>query len=429
VAFLVHRWLFKPGFKGSIGSRKEMLVDDLGNLDSIFEKARFILRKLPAWMMPAGFNWKKHDNFCQLVNPANGATITGEAGDNMGRGGRSSVYIVDEAAFIERPLKVDSAISQNSNVLIYVSTANGTGNPFYAKRMSGEWRVFTFHWRDDPRKDQAWYEEQKRKLDPIIVAQEIDIDYTASQEGIIIPRGWLEGCTGRPLYKAERGAIAIGVDIAEEGNDNSAVVIREGRNILHAEEWHGHDTVGSVNELARIGNEWQKKLAPGHKLYFFIDKIGVGSGVVAGLNEHIRQQKKADPPVNLPWVVVPVHVGEESPDERCRNLKAALWWRCREWFDGQEPAISTEIPRSIRDKLINQLSVVTYQIKERGLIEIEPKTSLKKRGVKSPDMADALIHTFKWEAMKPKGEETADEYYERKRREKQSRGDGSWMSN
>ena len=436
VAFLVHRWLFRSGFSGGVGSRKESLVDEIGNPDSIFEKARIILRHLPKWMLPKGFNWKRHDSFCKLINPANGSTITGEAGDNMGRGGRKSIYFIDESAFIERPLKVDAAISQNTNVPIHVSTANGTGNPFYVKRNGGEWRVFTFSWRDDPRKSEEWYAEQKRLLDPIIIAQEIDIDYKASQEGVIIPRGWLDSCIGRPLYEMERGAIALGVDIAEKGHDSSSVAAREGRNILHVEEWQGHDTEESKDRLIVVGKLLTKRLGKGHRLYFFIDTIGVGSGVANSLsryiNEHNRrcELRQKDPDTGktltdadiLPWVVVRVHVGESSTDARFKNLKAQLWWRCREWVDEKEPAFSPDIKRADRDKLINQLSVVGYEIGERGLIEIESKRSLKKRGVKSPDMADALVHTFKWEAMKPEPETLYTRY------QNANRGDGTWMA-
>jgi Pyruvate/2-oxoacid:ferredoxin oxidoreductase delta subunit len=86
-----------------------------------------------------------------------GASITGEGGDNIGRGGRSSVYFVDEAAFVERPALVDRALSQTTRVRDRRETPNGPGNGFAEKRFSGRLPVFTFHWRDDPRKDEAWY--------------------------------------------------------------------------------------------------------------------------------------------------------------------------------------------------------------------------------------------------------------------------------
>lgn len=81
-------WLFVSGTSVGFGSRKEMLVDRLGDPDSIFEKMRILLRNLPARLLPDGFSGVEHSHFMWIVNPVNNATITGEAGDNIGRGGR-----------------------------------------------------------------------------------------------------------------------------------------------------------------------------------------------------------------------------------------------------------------------------------------------------------------------------------------------------
>ena len=98
----LHKWLFRPGWKITFGANKAHLVDELKNPDSIFEKLRILLDSLPTWMLPYGFDRAKHSNLRRLVNPRNLNTITGEGGDQMGRGGRASVYFLDEAAFVER---------------------------------------------------------------------------------------------------------------------------------------------------------------------------------------------------------------------------------------------------------------------------------------------------------------------------------------
>ena len=116
-AFAVWVWLFKPGAAIGFGSRKLELVDKIGDPKCIFEKIRTIINNLPAWLLQvkaAGYDPKQHDNFCKIVNPGNRATITGEGGDEIGRGGRTTLYFVDEAAFLPRPLMVDQALSANS---------------------------------------------------------------------------------------------------------------------------------------------------------------------------------------------------------------------------------------------------------------------------------------------------------------------------
>jgi hypothetical protein len=66
-------------------------------------------------------------------------------------------------------------------------------NPFARRRHGGKVSVFSFHWRDDPRKDQEWYNKKCHDLDdPVVIAQEIDLDYSASLEGVLIPSKWVQ---------------------------------------------------------------------------------------------------------------------------------------------------------------------------------------------------------------------------------------------
>ena len=130
LGFFLHRWLFVEGFAGGVGSRKEELVDKKGDPKTLFHKFRDMFSKMPDWMKPKGFVEKVHDNYMRIINPDNGATITGEAGDNIGRGGRTTMYFLDEWAFVERQEAVDAAISQNTNVHIKGSTPNGIGDRF-----------------------------------------------------------------------------------------------------------------------------------------------------------------------------------------------------------------------------------------------------------------------------------------------------------
>ena len=175
--FAVWAWRFIPGVKIGFGSNKEVKVDRLGDMDSLFEKLRTMIMDLPAEFLPVGYKHREHSHFMKLLNPETGGSITGEAGVNIGRGGRCTLYFVDEAAHLEQPEKIDASLSANTNVRIDVSSVNGMGNPFYRKRHNGSVEVFVFDWRQDPRKDEEWYAKQEKKLEPHILAQEVDRDY------------------------------------------------------------------------------------------------------------------------------------------------------------------------------------------------------------------------------------------------------------
>ena len=185
--------LFNDGLVIGFGSRKLELVDQLGVPKSLLEKVRMFLSNIPTEYLRS-WDVRKHAPSGRIMFPDTGSIITGEGGDEIGRGDRASIYFLDEAAFLEHPEKAEAALSATTNCLIEVSTPNGSANPFHNKRFSGTVSVFTFHWRQDPRKSLEWYEEQKRNLDPVTVAQEIDIDYKASVPNQLLPADWCNAC-------------------------------------------------------------------------------------------------------------------------------------------------------------------------------------------------------------------------------------------
>jgi phage terminase large subunit len=394
VAYSLHGWLFRPGFAAGFGSRKLDLVDKRGDPDCIFEKLRFLLDNLPGWMRPAGFDPKRHDNEARFVNPASGATITGEGGDQIGRGGRKTIYFVDEAAFLEHPESIERSLSQTTRCRIDVSTPNGPGNPFARKRFSGKLPVFTFHWRDDPRKGEAWYAGFKSKHDPVTVAQEADIDYSASVEGICIPAAWVRAAINLSL--PESGKTVCGLDIADEGKAKSVLIPRRGPVASRPIAW------GQTNTTETAWKARDHAIAAGAAAVCY-DSIGVGAGVKG------TWQTSEKP---LPFLTFAVNVGEspsesvwpdgQSSKEKFLNLRAEIWWKLRARFERSyeyrelgvrhEPASMISIPDD--PDLIAELSLPLVFRTDTGKIKLESKDAMRKRGVKSPDYGDSLALAF-----------------------------------
>ena len=208
VGVTVHLWLFWPGAAIGWGSRKEQLVDKIGDPDSIFEKIRLVIRGLPKEFWPRDFDIEKHASYMKIINLETGATITGEAGNNIGRGGRKLIYFKDESAHYERPEKIEAALADNTRVQIDISSVNGLGHVFHRRRESGvEWhkgrdcppgqtRIFVMDWSDHPAKTQDWYDTRKAKADAEglghVFAQEVDRNYAASVDGVIIAAEWVK---------------------------------------------------------------------------------------------------------------------------------------------------------------------------------------------------------------------------------------------
>ena len=392
MAFSLWLFLFHEGSKVSFGSRKEALVDRVGDPDSIFEKGRILLRYLPKIILPTGFEIDKHCTFMKFVNPFNNSTITGEAGDNIGRGGRSSIYFKDESAFYERPLLIESALSQNSDVKIDMSTPNGAGNPYYHKRHGGKIPVFVFDWRDDPRKSEKWYAEQKEKLDPIIVAQEIDRDYFTSTENICIANEYLQAAINFEMEGIDSGEIVAGLDVADEGGDENCLYIRKGMKAFKIWFWKEGNTTQSARKAAFICKENNCNI-------LMYDNIGVGAGVKGELSNK-----------EFEWLTAIGVCTGESPtrgnycegkknSDMFANLKAQLWWLMRrriertyEHKNKVKEYKSDELISLINDKQsITELCQPKYKFTGGGKILIESKKDMRTRGIKSPNRADAII--------------------------------------
>lgn len=396
VAFAVWMFLFQKGSKVGFGSRKEALVDKIGDPDCIFEKIRMFINFLPGFLKP-----ECEVPFMKAINSSNGASITGEAGDNIGRGGRSSIYFKDESAFYERPLKIDAALSQNSDVKIDVSTPNGIGNPFYNKRIGGKIAVFTFNWRDDPRKDDAWYKKQVDTLDPIIVAQEIDIDYKASIEGIIFPAEYVRAAVKYNPGEAGLGPKRAGLDVADEGGDENCYVPIEGIVVGRPEAWKKGDTAFTTDKAYNLAYLQDVEIVN-------YDSIGVGAGVKASY-----RKLKENPKIKGDIKFIPVNVGvtklkglyEDGPKKNkdmFLNLKAQIHWEFRRRLEktyevvelGKDHPVEELVSLPNDPELIAEMSILTFTVAENGKIRVESKQSLKSRGVKSPNRLEATLLAF-----------------------------------
>ena len=185
-AFFAWCLLFKEGFAGTIGSRKESEVDDQ-TLHSFIPKIAFIIEKLPYWMRGA-FDKKKNRSYMKISHPDTGSFIRGEGGDNMGRGGRSTLFFADEFAFVPRSSTVMEAISQNTDVPIFGSTPNGKGNEFARIYFDKKVKSVSIPYSKHPHKDEVWFKKQQVLMTEEQIAQELLCSFTKSVKGRVFPQ-------------------------------------------------------------------------------------------------------------------------------------------------------------------------------------------------------------------------------------------------
>ena len=432
--YSVWRWLFIKNDAIGWGSRKEMLVDKPGDPDSIFEKIRLMLKRLPRIWLPAGFSWGRNSTYMKLLNPENGAIIAGEAGDNIGRGGRRSCYFLDEASHLERPEKVEAALGDNTNVRIDISSVNGVGNVFHRRRENGViWspeitsypfgfvRVFVADWRDHPLKTQEWYDARKARYEregmAHIFAQEVDRNYAAAVSNTVIPYQWVEASIDAHIklpwfaeaLEAHKDDWYAGLDVADEGNDRNALTLRQWVIWREVQEWGERDPGISARKAVLACREHKGHISCQY------DCIGVGSGVKTEYNRLTTDEGviSAHEIPFIPWNagasvlnpfdrIIPDDNESLQNKDFFDNLKAQAWWSIRTRFYKTFKAV-TEGVRYNPDELISIDSRITLleQLKKeliqptvghssrlKLLIEKKPD------GMRSPNLADSGVMAF-----------------------------------
>lgn len=202
LAYIVHHWLFEPGFHVLLGSRKEEMVDNFTE-KSLFGRLEYIIRRLPGWLLPKGFNMKKHRRERRIINPENGNEITGEATNkDFGRQGRYSMVFFDEAAMWDNLNLSWGSASASTPTRIAVSTPNRAHpqNYFYYLRNEVVKNVLTLPWDLHPLHDEAEWQVVLEKSTPEEILHEYQISYVVSSSGLVFP-SWKDVPKGHYPYQ------------------------------------------------------------------------------------------------------------------------------------------------------------------------------------------------------------------------------------
>lgn len=247
-------------------------------------------------------------------------------------------------------------------------------------------------------------------------------------EKVIIKRSWVNAAIDAhiKLKIKPKGQKIIAFDVADDGEDSNATVYRHGSVVLDLDLWHA-----SEDELIKSSKRAYTH-ALKHKALLRYDCIGVGAYVGSKVKEMNdgRKEKQKDCYVvkcekfDANGSVVngdkPYIENEENEEiilnsDFFSNKKAQAWWIVAQRFyktylavENGEPFEEDEIIslssnlENLED-LITELSTPKQDRDANGRVKVESKQDLKKRKVKSPNMADAIIMAFAPEETKSVG--------------------------
>lgn len=180
---------FISGWSSLYGSYKEDYVDSKGDMDSHFERLRFFLNKLPYWLLPQDMT----DTYMNISSQESHCSVTGDAGQNFGTGGRRKFIVLDEFALWQNDKKAYRKTKDIARCRIFGGTPEGKYNVYgQVMTKTGDYADLDvvrirLHWTLHPKKDLEWYEHQKKTRTPLDIAKELDISYEDSVTGAVYP--------------------------------------------------------------------------------------------------------------------------------------------------------------------------------------------------------------------------------------------------
>lgn len=198
----------------------------------------------------------------------------------------------------------------------------------------------------------------------------------------LISLAWLEAAKARPAAYSDRGGDVIaGVDVAGPGKDETVVYVRQGPRVLEIQAFADADSRGRVLQALQPWLHKQLKRVN-------VDSAGDGHYFTAHLRDHLPKVVEVNGiNVGASATDTPDKDGQDATDQFA-NLKAELYWHLREQFKSGMVSGLTD------QTTISQLASLQWAPNNRGKTEIERKEVAAKRGVKSPDRAEALMLCF-----------------------------------
>lgn len=264
------------------------------------------------------------------------------------------------------------ALADRHGFAVFIGTPKGR-NWFYEQFRRAEkdegWFTMVLKASESGLLDAAEIAEMTKDMPPAVIAQEMECSFEAPNAVQFIDGALVDAARARKIDRPN-GARVMGVDVARFGDDRSVILVRTDA-VEYVRVFKGIDT----QQLAALVAEEAKIFRPDA---VFVDGAGVGGGVV----DRLRM---------LGHRVFEVQAGGRPNDkERYLNKRAEMWGVMRDWLKDRGSLAMTEHANELADDLVSP----QYSYDNAGRIVLEKKEDMKKRGLPSPDLGDALALTF-----------------------------------
>ena len=320
----------------------------------------------------------------------------------LSEAGGSLMFVIEEASGVPDNIFEVAEGTLSSHRIRLLMVGNPTKNSgFFARSHTKDRSLYTtlhFACKDSPLADEKYRENLVRKYgeDSNVVRVRADGEFPKQDDDVLIPLEHAEAALERDFVEPY-GKKILGVDVARFGDDRTTFIVRQGRCILHVEVHSKQDTMETTGQTIDLARRFGVD-------DINVDVIGVGSGVV----DRLKEQGVACTGVNVADAAslrpkTSDRFANLTPDDKFgrqdmvpRIMRDYLWLEMKDWFADEEPILCYEGVswKDHAQDLAGEVASVKYKFDSSGKITVEPKDDMKKRGLRSPDLADALALTF-----------------------------------
>lgn len=240
--------------------------------------------------------------------------------------------------------------------------------------------------RVDPKEIQKWLDISGGNVDGYEYRIRILGEFPMAGKNQFINLNHIKPCFKRPFYEEQNRVHTLGLDPATSGGDDIALVHRWGSNIMAIKIWQEADT----RQIAYQVKDWLASEGSKYEFDFLaVDAIGDGKGVYDSLDEMLRNKEIK----NVKFISQFKSSNESPIKEEYDRMRDYVWAKMRNWFINDAPHFPEHLTSEC-ETLREELIALTSDFTTYGKLKLESKKDLRKRGVKSPNIADALSMTF-----------------------------------
>jgi len=269
-----------------------------------------------------------------------------------------------------------SMSGENAHTILLGNPTRGSGL-FYMTHtsLSGTWRTRRVSCLDSPRVSAEYVQEQKDKYGEDSNAYRVRVlgEFPRSDDDTVISLDLAESAMGRDVVS--EAPEVWGLDVARFGGDRTALAKRRGTIVTSVRTWKNLDLMQTTGAIVA-----EYRTAEKRPTVILVDSIGLGGGVVDRLRE-----------LELP--VRGINVSEvPSVAGTYMNLRTELWFKMKGWLEARD----CRLPRD--EELVHELTTPRFSFTSSGKLKVEGKDDMKRRGLPSPDKADAVCLTMATDA-------------------------------